>query len=587
MRATISASLLLSLLTAIGCSSSEPTGSQPGNNLTPCPSGSSPTTVSLALGSVKVVGSPSTASCIALSGSGGSAATFVVVAANADSFPDVSESYAFATSSTAPSTQWVGSPRGPMALAATHRALLRIEGALGGSSTAEGRFRAMERRVLHLGTSQSLARANTLVRASRVRAQSITPDVVPSVGDTLSLKVPNANAANACQTYATVKAVVKAVGTHGILVQDAASPSGGFADSDYTSMSSEFDTYIYPTDTLHFGQPTDIDGNGHIILLFTPQVNAATPKGSSNILEGFFFGGDLFPVAQCAESNEGELFYLLVPDPNGQFSDKRATADVRQDIRGTIAHEFQHMINLGVRLNEPDATDEATWLNEGLSHFAEELVGRAEEGYSDTQKLAIANIADYPSLDNFYAFFGQNIGRLYEWLIDPGTLGPTSAQADTSLAVRGAAWSLLRWTADHYANGNVAAFTRGLVAGPDSSVVNLTTHAGAPLDSLLAGWLTAIATSDAGVPGLDSRYTFTSFDIRDVESALVVANGQYPLALNDLSADTSVVTTVSSAAGTYYVVATPSAAAGGVGLLGSDGTVLSFPPARLYIVRVE
>jgi hypothetical protein len=63
---------------------------------------------------------------------------------------------------------------------------------------------------------------------------------------------------------------------------------------------------------------------------------------------------------------------------------------VRQNTRGTIAHELQHMINQGRRLLNPAVdSSETIWLNEALSHFAEEIVGRAKRGYSDFQRLSL------------------------------------------------------------------------------------------------------------------------------------------------------------------------------------------------------
>ncbi len=70
------------------------------------------------------------------------------------------------------------------------------------------------------------------------------------------------------------------------------------------------------------------------------------------------------------------MFYVLVPDPNAVFSDKRAFADIQSLTPGTLAHEYQHLINAGRRLYVNTTSDypEAVWLNEGLSHIAEELL---------------------------------------------------------------------------------------------------------------------------------------------------------------------------------------------------------------------
>jgi len=558
------------LAAATACGSST---TQPHNGNAPCPGGSQKTIATLAVGGVQAVTTPAALDCVSLATSDGGTGTFLVVAGNADRQPDVTGTYNLAVA-TPTSADIVAGDRVRSAAIASPM----LQGAY--SSIAEGRVRAMERRVL-LNNPAAVREASALARRAtgRVRAEA-----VPAVGDTLTFDVPDANATNACQTFTTQRAVVKTVGTHGIIVQDITAPLGGFTAAAFDSIAAEFDQIIYPADTVHFGQPSDIDGNGHVFLLFTPQVNAATKRGSNSILEGFFFVGDLFATTSCTESNKAELFYLLTPDPTGKFSDARSTASVRQDIRGTIAHEFQHMINAGVRLST-DAPDEATWLNEGLSHFAEELVGRAEDHFTDTQKLTITDVADFPSLNNFDAFFGQNMARLREFMGKPGALGATSGHADTSLAVRGAAWSLLRYSADHYANGNVAAFTRALVAGPDTGVANLVARAGTSFDSVTAGWLPALYTSDDSITNLPDRYTFLSWNIRSIEAA--VNQGTFPLVASTVSAGNTAPGTVSSASANYYIVGVP--AAGGVllGELAPNGGPVTYPGARFYLVRLQ
>lgn len=558
------------LAAATACGSST---TQPHNGNAPCPGGSQKTIASLAVGGVQAVTTPAALDCVSLGTTDGAAGTFLVVAGNADTQPDVTGTYNLAVAAPTSADVVTGDRLRSTALASSG-----LQGAY--SSIAEGRIRAMERRVL-LEHPAAMREASSFMRRA---TGAVRAEAVPAVGDTLTFKVPDANATNACQTFTTQRAVVKTVGTHGIIVQDITAPAGGFTAAAFDSIAAEFDQIIYPADTVHFGQPSDIDHNGHVFLLFTPQVNAATKRGSNSILEGFFFVGDLFATSSCAESNESELFYLLTPDPTGKFSDARSTSSVRQDIRGTIAHEFQHMINAGVRIST-NAPDEATWLNEGLSHFAEELVGRAEDNFTDTQKLTISDVADFPSLDNFDAFFGQNMARLREFMLKPGALGATSGHADTSLAVRGAAWSLLRYSADQYAKGNVAAFTRALVAGPDTGVANLVARTGTSFDSVSAGWLPALYTSDDSISNLAPRYTFLSWNMRSIEAA--VNQGVFPLVASTVSAGNAAPGTVSSATANYYLVGVP--ASGGVllGELAPNGGAVTYPGARFYLVRLQ
>ncbi|HEX6533230.1 MAG TPA: hypothetical protein VF041_01465 [Gemmatimonadaceae bacterium] len=563
----------LALLAA--CNSESGTG--PNGGLDPCPDGADAELVSLPVGGVRVVDGAALR-CVAVSPDGGGDGTFLLVAANADPKPDQTMQFVMADSS------------GP--LAAVVRAPSFDAGRAGGSplaralarpadGAAEGRLRAMERRVLAraIGTG---AMAPALAAA---RARATSAAALPALGDTMSFRVPDPNADDACATFSTERAVVKAIGRHGIILQDVNAPANGFTASDFSGIVQEFDDEIYPADTAHFGSPSDVDANDHVFLLFTPKVNAATKRSSEGILEGFFFGGDLAPTSVCAESNLSEVFYLLVPDPTGQFSDVRTTADVRQGTRGIIAHEFQHMINDGVRIAR-DAPPESVWLNEALSHFAEELVGRAEHGFGDLRELGINDVADAQNdFADFNAFFGQNLVRYRGWLQDPATLGATSEHADTSLAVRGAAWSLVRWSADHFSGGDVAGFTRALVAGPDTSVANLVARAGAPFDTLMAGWLVASFADDNGIGGLPARDQFASWNIHEVESA--VNSGVFPLEPITLGAAAPQARSVSSAAAVYFLVTVNAGTERVVGELAPDGSPLNEPGARLYVLRVR
>jgi hypothetical protein len=100
------------------------------------------------------------------------------------------------------------------------------------------------------------------------------------------------------------------------------------------------------------------------------------------------------------------------------------------------------MINQGIRQSAATgATREVDWLNEGLSHFAEEVVGRASRGYGDGQRLNWNNLLS--DLDDFDSYFRQNLLRLRIWLDRPDLASPVSARAASELAPRGAAWALV------------------------------------------------------------------------------------------------------------------------------------------------
>jgi hypothetical protein len=426
---------------------------------------------------------------------------------------------------------------------------------------------------------------------------------IPAVGDKTSFKVPKT-----CSNFTTVTATVRYISTRAIIYTDDAAPPGGFADSDFQAIGTEFDTLIYPTDTDYFGTPLDLDNNQRVIILYTPEVNKLTPAGNSGgFVGGFFFGGDLFPssgAGSCAQSNVGELFYVLAPDPNGVINgNKRTTADVRQGTRGTIAHEFQHMINASERIRSPIVQElEDVWLDEALAHFAEDLNGRVLKGLTETGNYTFSTLRS--NVNDYNAFFFQNFARFQRYIQNPGVNAPTCFLADTSLAARGAAWALLRYTADHYApNGDIKAFTRGLAGGPWTGVDNLrkrtvctsTTNScaasvGVPFDTLVAGFLVANYADDAGVSGLPVKYTYKTYDMRNNVIPLT-NNGLYPLVINDIQGSGFVMSNVSvrSGSGNYYRFSRPQAGnARTFRFLNDDGTTAaSFTGATLIVLRSQ
>jgi len=405
----------------------------------------------------------------------------------------------------------------------------------------------------------------------------------PAVGAVLALRVPKL-VEDVCANYDSVQAVVKYVGRRAVFAQDLAAPEG-FADADYAALSAELDDLVYPVDSSYFGTPTDLDANGRVLVLFTPLINKLTPRRSGSVQGGFFWSGDLFPRAKCEQSNVGEIFYLLTPDPAAQFGDARPVADTRLRSRGTIAHELQHMINAGARITRGAPTFESVWLDEALSHFAEEAVGRTQRGFGDSQRLSYADVAAEPS--DYESFFRQNILRLAAWMRSPGDFSPTSIQVAGSVEGRGAVWSLLRYAADHYAGGDVRAFTRKLVATSDTSVANLVARAGVPFDSLMSGWMVATVGDGFGLSAMPERQTFGSWNLSD---ALTAGGARpFPLSVTPLDPEGLPPTLVYSGTGVYYrlTFSGPRYPAASFRLLGTNGLPASFEGARLYVVRLR
>ena len=64
-----------------------------------------------------------------------------------------------------------------------------------------------------------------------------------------------------------------------------------------------------------------------------------------------------------------------MPDPGNRAATSRKSDATNAFLPPTFIHEFQHMISFNQHVLVRGGTAEDTWLNEGLSHFAEELGG--------------------------------------------------------------------------------------------------------------------------------------------------------------------------------------------------------------------
>jgi hypothetical protein len=549
-----------------------------------CESG--PTAIDLAPGQVSVLSSLQTKGCIKISSTGGGS-QYVVIAANTNPVPDVVSTYAIK------SDEGENVPVGTL-LTTPYRISAQMALPAGDQpgqlqARFESELRSLERRELDIPVAQRAYAARALDRQMKMSVSV----AIPNVGDKTQFKVPQS-----CSKFTTITATAKYISTRAIIYTDDASPAGGFSDTELQAIATEFDNLIYPTDVDYFGTPLDLDNNSRIIILYTPEVNKLTPANSQGFIGGFFFVGDLFPSSgsnSCQQSNVAEIFYALAPDPGGTINGNvRTTTSVRQGTRGTIAHEFQHMINGSERIRSPIAQSfESTWLDEGLAHFAEDINGRVLKGFNETGNYKFADLAS--NINDYNAFFFQNFARFSYYLANPGPNSPTSSMADSSLAVRGAAWALLRYTADHYApGGNVKAFTRALVAGPDTGVINLRFNAGnVPFDTLVAGWMVANYADDAAIPGLPVKYTYKTYDMRD-NVRMTVSNNPaaqiYPLKPNTITGSASIPNlTARSGSGNYFTFTRPPAGtARTFRLLNNDlTTAASFTGATWIVLRTQ
>ncbi|GGR39313.1 hypothetical protein [Deinococcus ruber] len=396
--------------------------------------------------------------------------------------------------------------------------------------------------------------------AARV-AQGIHPLSLPTgtlaLGDTVSL-----NVAPGCSGAVDLRTgTVRSIGAHLIIVSDTNNPAGGFTTTQLDSFVTDFDTNTWPTITGAFGTPTDIDNNGHVVAFVTRAVNELSPPASSTVTYGYSETRDLFntdPTSGCERSNQGELFYMLTPDPTGAVnSNVRTVANVQSYFQPTLAHEFQHVINASRRMYVNNAVSfEVPWLNEGLSNIAEELMFYATSvGLTPRQNIVVSNINTGPNASKrvaaFNTYANPNFGRYRPFLQRPDNFGPF--WTTDSLGARGATWNFLRYAADRYVlaggtEGGPGGFLYQLVNSQTTGLTNLQAVIGVDPYSWAQDWSVANYADDIGVNPL-AIYTHPSWNYRSLFGAL----GGFPLLARPLTAGTPLNLTYQRGGSTSYL----------------------------------
>jgi hypothetical protein len=380
-------------------------------------------------------------------------------------------------------------------------------------------LRQMERRL-----APAAAREASELRALSLSTQSIRGPSLQQIGTTRSFKVLSAIPANSQQepTFATVTATLRFAGQNILIYVDNQAPSGpnGMSDSVLTKLGTWFDQDLYPIGVSTFGSESDIDSNDRVIVLMTPVVNGLTSRTNCQVvISGFFFGLDF---TQDPNSNRGEVFYSLVPDPQGEFSCPRTAALVEGSTPPTFIHEFQHMISFNQHVLVRNAPDEEAWLNEGLSHIAEEVVARHYDNkypnrppgrlFSDTSNI----------------FINNDLSNSYDFLESTPTTSLTLFESTGTLPERGAAWLFLRWLADQK---DSTIFAR-LVQTNLTSIANVENVAAEPFPVLFGDWALALWTDsipDQPRTSIPERNRYKSRNLRQIYARLnLIAPQQFP-----------------------------------------------------------
>jgi hypothetical protein len=409
---------------------------------------------------------------------GPAGAEYLVAAQFATDTPDVSASYLLTGAAPAASA--------PLAALAAAAAPLPV--AL--------RFHDAVRRM-----DEAAARASLLGGA---RGPAAAPPAAgpPAVGARRTFKVCGNIG---CTSLVGVPATAQFVGAHSAIFVDDSVPTGGFTPTDLQQLGQQFDADLYPIDHDAFGAESDIDGNSVVLILLTRKVNAlvtsADCRSTSSFVTGFFLGADI-ATATRAQYNNGEIFYGMVPDPSGLVSCPHSISEVRRLIPVTFIHEFQHMISFNQHVLVRSGTTEVLWLNEALSHLAEELGGWHYDSLGvDSTKSAFL------------------IGDVYDaglYLENPASQPMVTVVVPGSLEARGAEWLFVRYLVDQFG----PATTQKLVQTSLLGGANVVSATGTPFATLLGRWALAVYVSDLPAFSPDPLLTYRTWRFRTTFSGL-------------------------------------------------------------------
>ena len=239
--------------------------------------------------------------------------------------------------------------------------------------------------------------------SAAVRAPARTNTVVS--GDVVTLFGGDPTS---CTDRDAVQAVVRLVGENAIWMDDIGNPSPGFTSSELADLDSFYSSYVKSVQDEYFGELSDLDGNGKITVVMTKEVNRQDDQDSS--AGGWVWFGDYLSSDACPTSNQGEIFFGRVPDPEGIYGQawsREATLDYYPSL---ITHEITHLVQFSQRLE--GASRKTTWELEGGATLSEQLVAYGIFGHGSAQDRGYA-IADEGW--SWYSEWVIGMARFFGW----------------------------------------------------------------------------------------------------------------------------------------------------------------------------
>ncbi|HEY8464039.1 MAG TPA: carboxypeptidase regulatory-like domain-containing protein [Bacillota bacterium] len=281
---------------------------------------------------------------------------------------------------------------------------------------------------------------------------------------------------------------------------------GTHLNSEYINeLGKAFDGY-YEILTSYFGSPDkiDIDSNRTIYILLTELDN----DSNGLFISGYFDSTHEHKNDELNKiSNEKEMIFISTYKPPGWDDSEWLNL-----IKGTLAHEFTHLIYFNNRYHIPSADifGSETWINEGLAMVAEDI--------------AVAGPGRH--------FNGLDMQRINPYLYDT---------ANNSLCTWGdsfydypPAYMFMRYFADRYGENSL----KTLIQSPYTGVEMLKSVTATSLDELIRDWLTAVILDRIGYHSDDIQFNndclyYKTLELSDPKYAMNTKNTGVQLIIPD------------------------------------------------------
>ncbi len=260
--------------------------------------------------------------------------------------------------------------------------------------------------------------------------------------------VPQSLDIASCMVSASRKAPLRYLGTRIALYVDA---PPGEDQARIDSIGRAYDESIYPRNAELFGVASDVDGNGVVFVVMTPELRE---------VDGVY----------CDSIRRVGTEALFLTWDDDRPLDR---------VLATLTHEHQHLVNATHHVASDGAVGDERWVNEGLSLAAEALHG----------------------------YWRESLIRLWEFLNGQNG-GMSMLPLDYVPAFDDRYMAFFLYLEDRFGPGAL----KGLSTSGRKGIDNVEFVTGMPFEDLLRDWFVALAVSNRGLTD-EPRYTYRSVDL--------------------------------------------------------------------------